>query len=349
MLKPALEELKKMAKENDYTAIPVSREVYADIRTPIALLKAIRSVSSRCYLLESVEGGEVWGRYSFLGFDPVTHVTCKDGDIEIKNGTVIKMKGKRPEDVIREIMGQYRIPHFDYLPPFTGGFVGYFSYDFISYYEDSLKFKTADEAGFNDFDLMLFDKVIAYDHLRQKIVIIVNVKTENLDANYRRASFEIDSIVRMIRESVPSGDDRSVLTSDIACEIEQGEYKHLVEKAKEYIVDGDIFQVVLSRRFKAKMEGSLLDAYRVLRTTNPSPYMFYIRTDDVEIAGTSPETLVKLQDGKLSTFPLAGTRPRGGSPEEDRQLEQELLADEKELCEHNMLVDLGRNDLGRNS
>ncbi len=345
MLKPNLEDLKKIAE--GYTAVPVSREVYADIRTPISLMKAIRRISTRCYLLESVEGGEVWGRYSFLGFDPVTQVTCKDGNIKINNGTAIRITGKRPEEVIREILGQYKAPDFDYLPPFTGGFVGYFSYDFISYFEDSLKMKTPDEAGFNDFDLMLFDKVIAYDHLRQKIIIIVNVRTENLEENYRKAGFEIDGIVRMIRESADFREERSVLASELICDIEQEEYESMVEKAKGHIVDGDIFQVVLSRRFKATMEGSLLDAYRVLRTTNPSPYMFYIKTNDVEIAGSSPETLVKLQDGKLSTYPLAGTRPRGKTPEEDRRLADELMADEKELCEHNMLVDLGRNDLGK--
>jgi len=345
MLKQSLDEIRKIAAE--YTAIPVSREIYADIRTPIALLKSIRSISSRCYLLESVEGGEVWGRYSFLGFDPVTQVTCKDGDIEIRNGTVIKMTGRRPEDVIREMLAQYKVPRFDDLPPFAGGLVGYFSYDFITYFEDKLKLKAVDETGFKDFDLMLFDKVIAYDHLRQKIIIIVNVRTDNLEANYRKAAFEIDGIVRMIRESLPPEEGRTKLLSDVRSDMSQEEYESMVEKAREYIVDGDIFQVVLSRRFKAEMEGSLLDAYRVLRTTNPSPYMFYIRTDELEIAGTSPETLVKLQNGKLSTYPLAGTRPRGRTPEEDARLEAELLTDDKELSEHNMLVDLGRNDLGK--
>lgn len=345
MLRPSLDEAKKIAP--GYTILPVCREIYADIKTPIALLKAINSISHRYYLLESVEGGEVWGRYSFLGFDPVTQVTCKDHRIEIDNGTVIKLERQNPTEVVREILSQYKTPHFDFLPPFTGGFVGYFAYDYIKYFEKTLQSTNLDEDNFNDLELMLFDKVIAYDHLKQKIIIIINIKTEALEEGYRKASFEIDNIIKLIKQSIAVDVSKPVLKSEIQTDISKSKYEEMVRKAKEHIVDGDIFQVVLSRRFKAKMSGSLMDTYRVLRTTNPSPYMFFIKTKDVEIAGTSPETLVKLQNGKLATFPLAGTRPRGTTDAEDKRIEQELMRDEKELSEHNMLVDLGRNDLGR--
>jgi len=345
MLRPTLDEAKKLAQ--GYSILPVSREIYADIKTPIALLKAINTISHRYYLLESVEGGEVWGRYSFLGFDPVTQITCKDNRVEINNGTIIKLEGQNPTAVVRDILSQYKTPQFDFLPPFTGGLVGYFAYDFIKYFENKLQSKIKDQDNFNDMELMLFDKVIAYDHLKQKIIIIINVKTDALEEGYRKAGFEIDSITKLIKQNFPETVNKPVLKSEIRSDITKYKFEEMVRKAKEYIYNGDIFQVVLSRRFTAKMEGSLMDTYRVLRTTNPSPYMFFIKTKDVEIAGTSPETLVKLQNGKLSTFPLAGTRPRGTTDAEDKQIEQELMQDEKELSEHNMLVDLGRNDLGK--
>lgn len=345
MLRPTLDEAKRMAP--GYTVLPVSREIYADIKTPIALLKAINTISHQYYLLESVEGGEVWGRYSFLGFDPVTQINCKDHKMEIDNGTIIKLEGHNPTAVIREILGQYKTPRLDFLPPFTGGFVGYFAYDFIKYYETTLQPQNRDEGNFNDLELMLFDKVIAYDHLKQKIVIIINIKTDALEEGYRRAGYEIDNIIKLIKQTISEDVHKPVLKSELYSDISKERFEEMVRKAKEHIYNGDVFQVVLSRRFTAQMEGSLMDTYRVLRTTNPSPYMFFIKTKDVEIAGTSPETLVKLQNGKLSTYPLAGTRPRGKDEKEDKLIEEELKQDEKELSEHNMLVDLGRNDLGR--
>lgn len=345
MLRPSLAEAQKIAQ--GYTILPISREIYADIKTPIALLKAIDSISHSYYLLESVEGGEAWGRYSFLGFDPVTQVTCKDSKIEINNGTIIKLEGQNPTTVVREILAQYKTPNFDFLPPFTGGFVGYFAYDFIKYFEKSLQPKNMDGDNFNDLELMLFDKVIAYDHLKQKIMIIINVKTDALEEGYRKASFEIENIIKLIKQNISETVSKPVLKSEIKPDISKSKFEEMVRKAKEHIYNGDVFQVVLSRRFTAKMAGSLMDTYRVLRTTNPSPYMFFIKTKDVEIAGTSPETLVKLQNRRLATYPLAGTRPRGTTEAEDKQIEQDLMEDEKELSEHNMLVDLGRNDLGR--
>ena len=242
---------------------------------------------------------------------------------------------------------EYTSPRVDGLPTFTGGLVGYFSYDYIKYSEPKLNLDAADEEGFKDVDLMLFDKVIAFDNFHQKIFVIANARTENLEEEYNHCIEEIDKIISLITNGVPVDVVPGKITSDFRSLFSEEEYCKMVEKAKHYIYEGDIFQVVLSNRLEADYEGSLLNAYRLLRTINPSPYMFYFSSDDMEVAGASPETLVKLDNGTLHTFPLAGTRPRGGSKEEDDCLEKELLADEKECSEHNMLVDLGRNDLGK--
>lgn len=339
----------KQAKElsKGYRVIPVSKEILADIKTPMEVLKILKGVSSHCYMLESVENQEQWGRYTFLGFDPTMEITCTNGRMTIKNGEVISKDVEHPGEVIKEILEQYKSPRLEGLPSFTGGLVGYFSYDYIKYSEPTLKLDAKDEEGFKDVDLMLFDKVIAFDNLRQKIVVIVNIKVENLEEEYEKAVLEIERIIQLIKCGEPIKVQPGKLMSPIRRLFEEEEFCSMIERAKKYIYEGDIFQVVLSNRLDADFEGSLLNAYRYLRTINPSPYMFYFSSDDIEVAGASPETLVKLENGVLHTFPLAGTRPRGKDMEEDLQLERELLADEKELAEHNMLVDLGRNDLGK--
>jgi anthranilate synthase component 1 len=342
MISPSCEKIKELAE--DYNVIPVSKEIYADITTPILLLRKLALISSRYCLLESVEGGEKWGRYSFLGYDPVMRVTCKDGIVAIEGAETKTVRSDKPLAVLRELLSRYKAPRLYGLPPFAGGFVGYFAYSMIGCAEPVLKLKKGDA---DDFDLMLFDKVIAYDHLKQKICVIVNMKTDRLMENYGRAVAEIESIVRMIREPQPVTPDRISIRADFTCNVTKEEYCAMVEKTKEYIVDGDIFQAVISRRFESPFAGSLLEAYRVLRTTNPSPYMVFMRIDDMELMSTSPETLVRLQNGRLATFPVAGSRPRGRTEAEDIALKKELLSDEKELSEHNMLVDLARNDLGR--
>lgn len=327
--------------------VPVSREIMSDIKTPMEILKILKKKSTHCYMLESVENQETWGRYTFLGFDPAMEITCTDGIMCIKNGKESVNAVEHPASVIKDILKEYTSPEISGLPPFTGGLVGYFSYDYMKYSEPGLKLDAKDEEGFKDVDLMLFDKVIVFDNLRQKIVIIVNAKTEDLDEEYAKAVQEIDRIAGMIREGKADRTQPGKITSEFHSLFDKEEYCRMVEKAKRYIYEGDIFQVVLSNRLEADYEGSLLNAYRVLRTTNPSPYMFYFSSDEIEIAGASPETLVKLEHGELHTFPLAGTRPRGRTTKEDEALEKELLADEKERAEHNMLVDLGRNDLGK--
>lgn len=233
------------------------------------------------------------------------------------------------------------------MPTFTGGLVGYFSYDYIKYGEQSLNLNANYEEKFNDVDLMLFDKVIAFDNYRQKIILIVNIKVENLEVNYRKAEIELKAMSDLIINGKKAEERPLKIKSDYRSYFSKEKYCNMVVKAKEYIKEGDIFQVVLSNKIEAEIEESILDAYRVLRSTNPSPYMFYFYSNDIEISGASPETLVKLENNKLYTFPLAGTRKRGKDEEEDLELEKELLADEKELAEHNMLVDLGRNDIGK--
>ena len=233
------------------------------------------------------------------------------------------------------------------MPTFTGGLVGYFSYDYLKYSEPTLRLDAKDTEGFKDVDLMLFDKVIAFDNLKSRIILIANVPTADIETGYVQAVAELERMEELIRHGESVKDTGGRMTSGIKPLFSREEYCSMVEKAKHHIFEGDIFQIVLSNRLEAEYAGSLLNTYRVLRTLNPSPYMFYFSGTDVEVAGASPETLVKLENGVLHTFPLAGTRPRGKTAEEDDRLEKELLADQKELAEHNMLVDLGRNDLGK--
>lgn len=345
MVKPSLEDVKKIG--GNYSVVPICKEIFSDIKTPIEILRSIKEISDKYYLLESALGGEAWSRYSFLGFEPIMNISCKDNKIEISGLYQKVYMSDNPLDEVRSILSQYNSARFDFMPPFTGGFVGYFAYDCIKYTEPSIKFNTVDEADFKDFDLMLFDKVIAFDNLKQKIFVIANVRTDNTERNYENAVNEIEETIAAIKTHTDKTTPPIVLESELKADDTKEKYIDMVKSAKKYITDGDIFQVVLSRRFKARAKGSLFNTYRVLRTVNPSPYMFFIKTDDVEIAGASPETLIKLQDKKLSTFPIAGTRKRGDTHAEDVELGKELLKDEKELAEHNMLVDLGRNDIGK--
>ena len=355
MYSPSLDEVKKISENDDYKRIPVAYELFSDIATPIEVLRILKGISKHCYMLESIEDSENWGRYSFLGYNPLLEFTCQDGVVRIKGDCnftkltddVVTIKSDNPSEIIRDLIKKNKSPKLDNLPPFTGGFVGYFAYDYIKYAESSLNLDAENQDQFKDIDIMLFDKVIAFDNFRQKIIIIVNMKTDDLENNYKKACDELKEIADLIINGTKVEIPPLKLKSDFKPVFSREEYGEMVVKAKEYIRQGDIFQVVLSNRIEAEIEGSLFDTYRVLRTTNPSPYMFYFSSNDIEIAGASPETLVKVNDRKLYTFPLAGTRPRGKTEKEDLGLEKDLLGDEKELAEHNMLVDLGRNDIGR--
>ncbi|MBO4927135.1 MAG: anthranilate synthase component I family protein [Clostridiales bacterium] len=341
---PAFSEVQKIAQEGRFSVVPLSCELLSDVRTPIETMKVLKTVSTHCYMLESVAENEKWGRYTFLGFEPKVSVTCSDGKMRIGD---VCIETREPNKYLRQILGEYKSPRFSYLPPFTGGLVGYFSYDYLYYSEPTARVETEDEEGFQDIDLMLFDKVIAFDNYAQKIILIANMFLKDGEVGYNKAVLELEQMRELIFHGKADGEHKGRLLAEPAPLFGKEQFMEMVEKGKHYIHEGDIFQVVLSNRLSAPFEGSLLDTYRYLRTINPSPYMFYFSGTDVEVAGASPETLVNLKDGVLHTFPLAGTRPRGATDEEDLALEADLLSDAKELAEHNMLVDLGRNDLGR--
>ena len=329
---PPLETVKDIAATQQYDVLPLSCEILSDFITPIEAMRILKNVSTHCYMLESAQADDRWGRYTFLGFDPKLEITCIDGKMKAGGLTV---RTDDPSQYLRELLASCKSPRFDYLPSFTGGL------------EPSVRCGEQDEDSFKDVDLMLFDKVIAFDHVRQKIVLIVNMALSDVEVGYNKAKLELEQLVSLLKTGEKKQEAPGRLLGEVTPLFSKEQFCAMVETAKHHIREGDIFQIVLSNRLSAPFEGSLLDTYRVLRTINPSPYMFYFSGTDVEVAGASPETLVKLKDGVLHTFPLAGTRPRGKTDEEDKALEESLLHDEKELAEHNMLVDLGRNDLGK--
>ena len=343
-ISPSLRTVKEIADTGKYTVLPVSCEILSDICTPIEALKILKNVSTHCYMLESAQQNEKWGRYTFLGYDPKLDISCVNGEMKAGN---LSFKTDNPSAQLRQILADYKSPRFDYLPSFTGGLVGYFSYDYLGYSEPAVRNQVQDTEAFKDVDLMLFDKVIAFDNFRQKIILIVNMPLDDPETGYNKACMELRQLCELLKTGKKKTETSGHLLGEVSPLFEKEAYCSMVERAQHHIREGDIFQIVLSNRLSAPFEGSLLNTYRVLRTINPSPYMFYFSGTDVEVAGASPETLVKLENGVLYTFPLAGTRPRGKTDEEDRALEAELLADKKELAEHNMLVDLGRNDLGK--
>lgn len=341
---PSLRQIESIASEQKYDIVPLSCEIPSDFTTPIETIKILKNVSQHCYMLESAQENDRWGRYTFLGYDPKMEITCIDG---IMKAGDLSIKTDNPSKCLRQILSSYKSPRFPNLPPFTGGLVGYFAYDYLSYSEPCVKRRVEDSEAFKDMDLMLFDKVIAFDNISQKIILIVNMKIDNVEINYNKAVMELNHMLELLKYGKKHKEKNGKLLGKVTPLFDRERYCSMVKKAKQHIFEGDIFQIVLSNRLSAPFEGSLLNTYRMLRNINPSPYMFYFSGTDVEVAGASPETLVKLENGVLHTFPLAGTRPRGKNGQEDLALERELLSDEKELAEHNMLVDLGRNDLGK--
>ena len=339
-MKPTLEELKKY---EEYDLVPVYDELLSDSTTPLNVLRNIKEISEQFYLLESVDPSK-FSRYSYLGYNPIHKISCKDNRVMIDGN---EFYSNDPIFEISKMLQKYRAPKIKNLPPFCGGFVGYFSYDSYKYLEPKLKLKSNDYAKFNDYELLMFDKVICFDAFKQKIIIICNIHMNNLEEEYLVAKKKIAEIKKLILKA-PSIKKEKIRIIKKPTSIEtKDEYIKKVLRIKKHIYDGDIFQCVFSRRFKGEMEGSLFEAYRNLRSINPSPYMYYLKSNDIEIAGSSPETLAMKSDDTVMTFPIAGSRPRGKTEEEDVFNENDLLNDEKELAEHNMLVDLGRNDVGR--
>lgn len=353
------EELQQVIKLSEtYNVIPIVRRLMADTETPIRVFQQF-SRDRRAFLLESVEGGVKWARYSFIGTDPFLVMRLKRGEVSFEqSGRVDTVVTENPIQLIREKLRNYRSPALPELPPFTGGAIGFFGYDLLQYYEKRLPKHHKDDLNMDDMNFMFCDKVIVFDHFKQQVLVVGNVHVkegasdDEIEAAYLSAIEDLDAMIRRLRQPAPQTVTGGTVPLDpdlgtIHSNLTKAQFEANVEQAKSYIRAGDIFQVVLSQRFHIETAVDPLHVYRVLRTMNPSPYMYCLKLDDETIVGTSPEALVKVADGKLETRPIAGTRPRGATPEEDERLERELLADEKERAEHVMLVDLGRNDLGR--
>ncbi len=342
----------KQYAEQGYNRIPITREVLADLDTPLsAYLKLADGAYS--YLFESVHGGEQWGRYSIIGLPCQELVKIFGNDIRIENaGKVIEtLQHDNPLVWIEEFKQRFNVPDIDGLPRFNGGLVGYFGYETIGYIEPRLKSTGKDDPiGSPDILLMVSEEMLVFDNLSGKMLLLTHANPEQAGA-YEKAQARLDELVVKLRELKAKTNSehiaKQVDEADFVSGFTQQGFEDAVLKAKEYIVAGDIMQVVLSQRLSIPFAAEPLDLYRALRCLNPSPYMYYLNLEDFHIVGSSPEILVRLEDNTVTVRPIAGTRPRGKTPAEDDALEKELLADPKELAEHLMLIDLGRNDAGR--
>ena len=271
-IRPTAAEAAAFAQSGQYRSLPVSTEILADVKTPIEVLRILQNVSGHCFLLESAEDNKQWGRYTFLGFEPKLELACLNGTV-YQNGSPIACA--HPNDAIRAVLAENKSPRLPYLPPFAGGLVGYFAYDYIKYFEPTLNLDAKDTEGFRDVDLMLFDKLIAFDNLRQKIILIVNMPLDDVETNYPAAVRELHRMADLIRHGTPAPENPGKMTTEFQPLFTEQQFCAMVEKAKHHIRMGDIFQIVPSNRLEAGYTGSLLNAYRILRTLNPSPYMFY--------------------------------------------------------------------------
>ena len=350
MVRPDHQEFQELARRA--TLIPVAKSVSADLLTPVSAFLALGGDKQDSFLLESVEGGERIARYTFLGVSPYMRLTARGDQLTIERG---RKKERRRGDgfaVAREMLRQHRAAVLPGLPPFTAGAVGYFAYDFVRRLE-KLPTLAKDDLAAPDCVLMFFDRLLAFDHVRHQIHIIANadVSRESPQKAYRRALRDIDAIERKLasglrsvrlKKSAPKSGKLKVHSNT-----SKRDFIRMVERGKEYIAAGDVFQVVLSQRFDFQPAAAPFDIYRALRTVNPSPYMYFLRMGDFHVLGSSPEMLVRVSGRRLEYRPIAGTLPRGADEAEDKRLEQKLRADEKERAEHIMLVDLGRNDIGR--
>ncbi len=348
MKQTTFEEFVDLAKRG--TFVPVCKELVADLLTPVSAFLKIAEHSDYAFLLESVEGGEHVGRYSFLGKDPFLILKGRNGK------TVIEKQGVTSDvetpfiDTLRDLMNSFQSPFVPGLPRFTGGAVGYLGYDTAAWFEPTVARADAGTADRDDAGFMVFDTVLAFDHVQHRILLIANARIsgdEDLRSLYQFACAKIEflqgELERALSIKRPAGGEAVKLVSNMS----QEAYESIVKQAKEYIAAGDIYQVVLSQRFEAEVGVDAFTVYRALRHVNPSPYMFFIRMADRSIVGSSPEMLVRVEGRHAVTHPIAGTRPRGKTDEEDMRLAEELKRNEKERAEHVMLVDLGRNDIGR--
>ncbi len=353
MYKPTLEEFKEKAREGNL--IPVYKEVLADLETPVsAFLKLGDTPYS--FLLESVQGGEKWARYSFLGCDPSAVISLKGSTAEILEGdqNASKETGEsHPLDYLKNFLSKYRPVKDSSLPRFSGGAVGFVCYDMVRYFEE-LPDNTEDDLSLPDAVFVITDTLLIFDDIFKKIKIVSNafIENDNLDDAYQKAIEKIDAIEEKLLEPLkstpyPKPSGKKIDPAEIESNFEKEEFKKSVQKIKNYIREGDVIQTVLAQRLKFEVSQDPFTIYRALRTVNPSPYMYYLNFGETYVVGASPEVLVRVEDDFGETRPIAGTRPRGKNEAEDKELEKDLLCDQKELAEHIMLVDLGRNDLGR--
>jgi anthranilate synthase component 1 len=354
MLAPDYAEFLRLAKRA--TLVPVVKSVTADLLTPVSAFLSIAGDEERgepnAFLLESIESGEKIGRYTFLGARPYMVLRASDGEVRLEREKKTERFLGDPFVILRELLRQHRVAQLPGLPPFTSGAVGFFSYDAVRRLEP-IPCRIVPDVDVPDCVFMFFDRVLAFDHLRHQIHIIAtaDVKREPPRRAYERAVRDIRGVERKLAAGAGKGARRKPSKRPQRLKIDAASTKNdfvsAVGRAKEYIAAGDVFQVVLSRRLEFAPGASGLEIYRALRTVNPSPYMYFLRMGEMQVLGASPEKLVKVEGRKLSYRPIAGTRPRGGDEAEDFRLEQELLSDKKERAEHVMLVDLGRNDVGR--
>jgi anthranilate synthase component I len=349
MIQPSLPEVKRIAEQG--SVIPICKDILGDLLTPAAAFLRVAQGRRRVFLLESVEGGERLARYSFIGWDPFVVVRGKGDSVWIeRQGEVIREQA-HGFDKLRQLSQSFKTVSIPELPPFLGGGVGYFAYDLVRQFE-KLPYLAEDDLRLDDYQVMFFSTILAFDHLRHRIHIITNIfndrHVDDLEGKYQDALLRIEQIEKRLTMpiSLPSPATQSTIPEPVS-NLSESVYYSNIEKAKQHIQAGDIFQVVLSQRFAMQIHCDPFDIYRALRFINPSPYMFFLRMDNLHFVGASPEMLVKVRNGRVEYGPIAGTRPRGSSQEEDARLSKELLADEKERAEHIMLVDLGRNDLGR--
>ena len=341
------DEFKDLAKRG--TFVPVYKEIVADLLTPVSAFLKIAEHSDYAFLLESVEGGEHVGRYSFLGKDPFLILRARGGTTTIERAGETNKSDKPFMTALRELMAGFNAPFVPGLPRFTGGAVGYLGYDAASWFEP-VKLQAAIEDGSDEAGFMLFDTVLAFDHVRHRILIIANARIagdEDLESLYQFACAKIEFVQRELARGLSQPEQKDGGRVHVSSNVTREEFEQMVRTAKEYIAAGDIYQVVLSQRFEAGVSTDAFTVYRALRHVNPSPYMYFIRMGSRSIVGSSPEMLVRVEGRRVETHPIAGTRPRGRSDEEDMRLAEELKRNEKERAEHVMLVDLGRNDVGR--
>lgn len=350
LYRPSYEEFCRLAERGNL--IPVYREILADLETPVSAFLKI-DAGPYSYLLESVEGGEKWGRYCFLGSQPSVIFKCKGNQVEVlRDGVSVSREVEDPYEALHELMAAYKAVELPGLPRFFGGAVGYLGYDMVRNFE-KLPEDTVDELGLPDAMFMITDTILIFDHMAHKIKVVSNAHIRNDDTKsaYQEAVEKVEALISKLKSPLPPRSAAPPLNAgenlEFSSNFQKEKFKQIVLAAKEYIRAGDLIQVVLSQRFSIPIPIDPLDIYRALRTVNPSPYMFYLKLGDLQLVGSSPEVLVRLEGKKVELRPIAGTRPRGATPEEDQRLTEELLGDPKERAEHIMLVDLGRNDVGR--